>query len=241
MNKDSVFNSGDAKKRFFEQDHNGLKNSPSIVELKNISHSYSNLNALRGINFNIKTGDFIFLTGASGAGKTTLLRIISGDLKPTIGSVESSKSSLFVTQIYQDLKLIDNFTILDNLKLANDQHVYGSEREFFQTLHEMAKVFGIYDSLNRKISNVNGGLKQKVAIMRALLPSPDILVADEPTSALDFENSKKLFDVLSYYNSKKNLTVIWASHNRELVRKFGGKMAHMEKGILVYSGHACFI
>ena len=78
-------------------------------------------------------------------------------------------------------------------------------------------------------------------MIRALLTRPNVLLADEPTSSLDKESSIKMFDVLNYYNVKRQLTVIWASHNRELVKQFPGKIVHLENGKLIYSGHACFI
>ncbi|HAZ12043.1 MAG: hypothetical protein A2X86_06675 [Bdellovibrionales bacterium GWA2_49_15] len=235
------FNSGQSRARFFGQDQGQPSPASMMLELVNISHSYSKIPALKGINLQIRSSEFIFVTGASGAGKSTLLSVISGEVRPTHGSIMHGRENLFVTQVFQDLKLLENLSVLENLRLAHDPSVYRSDREFMEVMVEMAKVFGVYDALHRRVRDLNGGLKQKVAIMRALLPGPDLLVADEPTSALDFESSKKLFDVLTYYNSKRALSIIWASHNRELVRKFSGKMVHLEKGLLVHSGHACFI
>ncbi len=230
-----------SKIRSFTQEQGTLNTAPLLLELSNVSHSYATVSALKGINLQIRGGDFIFVTGASGAGKSTLLSIISGELPPSHGSISHGIDKLFVTQVFQELKLIDNLSVKDNLRMAHDPTVYKNDNEFMEVMTEMGKVFGVYDALHRKVSSLNGGLKQKVAIMRALLPGPNLLVADEPTSALDFESTKKLYDVLAYYNSKRALSIVWASHNRELVRKFSGKMAHLEKGILVYSGHACFI
>ncbi|MBT6325532.1 MAG: cell division ATP-binding protein FtsE, partial [Bdellovibrionales bacterium] len=87
----------------------------------------------------------------------------------------------------------------------------------------------------------NGGLRQKIAIIRALLTRPEVFIADEPTSSLDYDNAYKLYEVLNLYNAKRGMTVIWASHNRELVKKFTGRVVHLDKGKLVYSGNACFI
>ena len=106
---------------------------------------------------------------------------------------------------------------------------------------ELARILGVNNRLDLKIKNANGGLKQKIAFMRALLTRPDVLLADEPTAALDFENARKMFDILNLYNVKQGLTVVWATHNKELAKKFTGRMVHMDKGKLIYSGHACFI
>ena len=91
------------------------------------------------------------------------------------------------------------------------------------------------------LDKANGGLKQKVALVRALLAKPEIIILDEPTGSLDVDNARKVYEVLSYYNMKKKLTIIWASHNRELVKKFTGRIIHLDSGKLVYTGHACFI
>ena len=97
------------------------------------------------------------------------------------------------------------------------------------------------DRLHLKVNDANGGLKQKVAIIRALLTRPDVLIADEPTSSLDIDNTRRLFDVLNLYNVKRGLTVIWATHNKELIKSFTGRIIHLDNGRLVYSGNACFI
>lgn len=229
------------KSRFMSSDINSQLAAPLLMELSNVGHRYSDSAALRGVNLTLRQGDFVFLTGASGAGKTTLLRIMSGDLRPSQGTINYHDPDLFITHIFQDLKLIDGLSVSDNLDLAYDPQTFRNRRDFESSIKDISQALGLQDYMNKKICNLNGGMKQKVAIVRALLPGPDILVADEPTSSLDFENSKRLFDVFSFYNQKRKLTIIWASHNRELVRKFGGKMAHLEKGVLVHMGHACFI
>ena len=147
----------------------------------------------------------------------------------------------FIAQVFQDLRLIGSASCKDNLMYAYDSQIYSSKEEFISDLMELSRVFGITDRLSLKVRDANGGLKQKVAIIRALLTKPDILLADEPTSSLDYDNARKLFDVLNLLSVKRGLTVIWASHNRELVKKFNGRIVHLDKGNLVYSGHACFI
>jgi ABC-type methionine transport system ATPase subunit len=77
--------------------------------------------------------------------------------------------------------------------------------------------------------------------VRALLGRPYVLLADEPTSALDRDSTLKLYELLTYINQKHQMTIIWASHNRELVKKFNGRIIHLEQGKLIYTGHSCFI
>lgn len=209
-------------------------------KLENVSVSFGNIHALKEINLQINTGETIFLTGASGAGKTTLLNLLAGNLEASGGKVYSSKSN-FCAQVFQDLRLIERMTCRENLMFAFDPSIYKSKNEFVSDLEELTKILGINSRLDMKIKDANGGLKQKISIIRALLTRPSVFIADEPTSSLDYENAKRLFDLLNIYSSKRKMTIIWASHNRELVQKFTGRIIHLDKGRLIHSGHACFI
>ncbi len=233
-----------------------IKNIPNLSPIKqkltsqlfyldNLSVVYDGLIALKSIQLSIERGEVLFVTGASGAGKSTLLRVLAGDICKFSGKKMDpcllGHGDLFISQVFQDLKLIDRLSIIDNLLVCYDSSVYKNKKEFLGDLNELAKVLGIQSRLNIKVRDANGGLKQKVAIIRALLSKPDVLIADEPTNSLDFENAQKIFDLLNLYSIKRGMTVIWASHNSELVKRFTGRIVHLDKGRLVYSGHACFI
>jgi cell division transport system ATP-binding protein len=215
---------------------------PKLFGAENISVKFGQTQALKGIDFNLHQGEIVFLTGVSGAGKTTFLKTLGGFLEPTSGRVvRPNPRKVFTAPIFQDLKLFENQTCEQNLLSSFDPSVYKNRKEFDQDLMELARILGVNNRLDLKIKNANGGLKQKIAFMRALLTRPDVLLADEPTAALDFENARKMFDILNLYNVKQGLTVVWATHNKELAKKFTGRMVHMNKGKLIYSGHACFI
>ena len=218
----------------------------TLIRLEDVSCSFGAVEALKAVQFYVETGELVFITGVSGAGKTTLLRVLCGDLKPTRGRVQIASHSvygqeLFIAPIFQDLRLIGDRTCEANLLLAYDPALYESKKDFKREMMELCSVFGMTDRLNLKIQYANGGLKQKIGIIRALLSRPDILIADEPTSALDLDSTRKVFEIVNYYNVKKGMTIIWASHNRELIKQFSGRIAHLDQGRLVYSGHACFI
>ena len=182
----------------------------------------------------------MFVTGTSGAGKTTLLKVLAGEQRPSGGQV-TRKKQVFVSKIFQDLRLLGNESCVKNIFQAYDRNIYKNKNEFCRDMEEFAEILGFDDRLHLKIRHANGGLKQKVAFVRAMLTRPDVVLADEPTASLDYDNAKKLYDVLNIYNMKRNLTVIWASHNKDLVRKFTGRIIHLEKGRLIYSGQSCFI
>lgn len=209
--------------------------------LQDVTVDYGTVKGLRNIELSVTDGEILFVTGASGSGKTTLLKVLTGELDQTGGEVILPPRVKFVAPVFQELRLLNKKSCEENLWVSFDSSVHGSKKDFQSEIDELTRVFGVADRIKMKTENANGGLKQKVAIIRALLTRPDILVLDEPTSSLDSENAQKLFDVLSFYNRKRGLTVVWATHNKELVKRFSGRIVHLDRGKLVYSGHACFI
>jgi cell division transport system ATP-binding protein len=222
----------------------GANNQNYLFHLDNMSVEYGSLKALKSVQLTIYPGEILFVTGPSGAGKTSLLSVLGGHLQPTSGKAilpHERDSKHFVSTVFQDLRLLQKKTCEDNLWLAYDSTVYNGKNEFYREMEDLAHLLQVKDHLNRKIEDCNGGLKQKMAMMRALLSKPTAILADEPTSSLDKENSYRLFEVLNHFNHKKGLTLVWATHNKELIKQFPGKIAHLDNGRLVYSGHACFI
>lgn len=217
-------------------------NNQYMYHLDDVSVSFGKFQALKSVTMTVTPGEILFITGKSGAGKTTLLNTLAGDIKPTKGKITiPNRKKVFVSQVFQDLKLLDGMTCEQNLWYAYDEKLYKNRNEFYQDMMELVQVLNITKHLPLKLSDANGGMKQKIALVRSLLSRPDVLLADEPTCALDKDSSVKFFEVLNFYNLKRKLTVIWASHNRDLVKQFPGKIIHLENGKLIYSGHACFI
>ena len=216
--------------------------APYVFHLDGATKSFGTVKALRNVNLTINKGEVLFITGKSGAGKSTLLNVLARDIQLDSGQVEHPNSkNIFIAQVFQDLKLMENRTCSENLWVSFDSKIYKNKNEFEQDMRELSRVLGFSEFMDIKIKDANGGLKQKIAMVRALLSKPQVLLADEPTAALDKESAMKLFEILNFYNVRKNLTVIWASHNRDLVKQFPGTIVHLDGGNLVYSGHACFI
>ena len=156
--------------------------SSHLYHLENISVKFGNTEALKGVTMSVAPGEILFITGKSGAGKSTLLNTLAGDIAISSGRAQlPSSKTIFVSQVFQDLKLLENMSCEANLWYAYDSHLYKSKREFHEDLVELANVLGVKDHLNKKISELNGGMKQKVALIRALLSRPNVLLADEPT------------------------------------------------------------
>lgn len=212
-----------------------------LYVLDGVSVQFGNIRALSNVRLEVMSGEILFITGASGAGKTTLLRLLSGDIMPTTGRIFRPGPRYFAAPVFQDLRLLSQMTCYENLLASYDKRIYRSRREFENDLEEICHHLGMSDRMGLKICDANGGLKQKVAIVRSLLTRPEIFIADEPTSSLDRDNARKVFDLLNILNTRRGLTVVWASHSRDLVAQFTGRIVHLDKGKLVYSGHACFI
>jgi cell division transport system ATP-binding protein len=220
---------------------NGLA-KPPLFSLENISVTYGRIKALSEINLKISKGEMIFLTGPSGSGKTTLLKLLTKDIKQTSGKLSfHGPDKLFVAPVYQDLKLLENQTVEENLWCAYDKKIYGTKKYFASEVKELTHLLAMQNRMDLKVSLANGGLRHKTAFLRALLTRPDVLIADELTASLDYDNARKMYDILNLLNVKRGLTVIWATHNRDLINKFSGKIIHLDNGRIIHSGQSCFM
>ena len=213
----------------------------ALFSLENIGINFGKKYALKNITLNVSKGEILFITGVSGAGKTTLLRVLGGEVKPSEGKFKFNDKDQFITRVFQDLRLLQDRTLEENLWLSFDNFIYESKNEFEKEMTNYCRFFSVKNMLNLKVSEANGGLKQQIALIRSLLSRPQILLLDEPTSSLDTEKALKVYEILDFVNSKYGTTCIWATHNRELIKKFNGRIIYLDKGKLIYSGHACFI
>ncbi len=212
-----------------------------LYHLQGVEICYGKRYALSNIQLLIKKGEILFITGPSGAGKTTLLKILEGSLKPNSGSLSGVWKNLFIAPVFQDQRFLEKATCRGNLVVSYDPDFYQTRGEFESDLMELCKLLNVEDRLNLPIKNANGGLRQKIAIIRALLTRPDVLLLDEPTSSLDTANSVKVFEILKLYNLKRGMSVIWTTHNRDLVRGFSQRTLYLQNGSLMYAGQMCFI
>jgi ABC-type lipoprotein export system ATPase subunit len=202
--------------------------SKSIV-LKNIGKKYfshTNIKVLNDISFTFEQGKIYSLVGPSGSGKSTLLNLLSLIDEPNSGSIEILNKKINFSEkvendkirsekigiIYQDKNLLNDFTALENiylpkLLLTNDKKTSIAEAK------KISKNVNLSSRLNHYPSELSGGEIQRVAISRALINEPEIILADEPTGSLDFDNAKQIFKIL--FNLKnKNRVIIFATHNR---------------------------
>ena len=200
-----------------------------MIELKNISKNYlssKKVEVLKNINFTFKPGKIYSLIGPSGSGKSTLLNLISLIDKPTSGFIKLDNvkindndidqkdiiRSKNIGIIYQDKNLLSDFTTLENVYLAR-LSLNNDKRQAVLDARNIIKKVGLDKRLDHFPSELSGGEAQRVAISRALINSPNIILADEPTGNLDQKNAAEIFKLLLSLKNKKRI-IIFATHNR---------------------------
>lgn len=213
-----------------------------MIEFKNVSTIYNDgFIALDGINLEIKDGEFVSIVGPAGAGKSTLLKLLTRELAPSSGEVIVDGVNLEnistgdipllrrkIGTVFQDFKLLSSKNAFENVSFALE--VCGATRADIDA--DVPKVLGIV-GLSEKIANfpnqMSGGEKQRLAIARALIHRPRIILADEPTGNLDLVNSYDVLKLLMKIN-ELGTTVIMVTHNRDIVNSVGRRVVTMERG-----------
>ena len=201
----------------------------NFLKLNNLSKKYQknkSLKVLNNINFKFVSGKIYSIIGPSGSGKSTLLNLLSLIDIPSSGFIEYNKERIDVNSsiknddlrsknigiIYQDKNLLPDFTAIENVTLPN-LLISNNKSKSRELAKKLIKKFDLNSRLNHYPSELSGGENQRIAIARALINEPNIILADEPTGSLDFENAKQIFKIL--FNLKnKNRIIIFATHNR---------------------------
>ena len=215
-----------------------------IVQLRNIKKQYGEKVIFQGINLNIPAGFFTVLRGESGAGKSTLLNIICGLEAPTSGEIivdskdvrqlsREERTNFYrheIGIIFQGSYLQPQFTLLENITLPG---VFAGmpEAERKQRAEQLAEMLGITENLNFLPKEVSGGQAERACIARALLLSPKIILADEPTSNLDEANAKTVLEILNYIRQQMGVTIIIASHSRDVL-EFATQIVEVANGAI---------
>ena len=201
----------------------------NLIELKNVSKNYTSskkIEVLKNINYSFKSGKIYSLVGPSGSGKSTLLNLISLIDKPSSGSIKLDNEKINdndieqrdtirskkIGIIYQDKNLLADFTTLENVYMAR-LSLSDNKKKAVVDAKNLLKKVGLDKRLSHFPSELSGGESQRVAISRALINSPDIILADEPTGNLDNKNARDIFKLL-FSLKNKNRIIIFATHNR---------------------------
>ena len=212
----------------------------SIIELNNISKTFNNqkkITVLKNLSFKFKKGKIYSLSGPSGSGKSTLLNLLSLIDRPSSGNIKIDNRNINHNEIeindkirssnigivYQEKNLLPDFTAIENVCIAslaaNNNHKI-AEQESFKIIQKV----GLKDRANHYPSELSGGEMQRIAISRAIVNKPRIILADEPTGSLDHENANQIFNLL--FKLKNNdRVIIFATHNRFFANKADYKIS----------------
>ena len=219
-----------------------------MIEFTDVVKSYVQGNtALQGVSMQIEDGEFVFLVGPSGSGKSTIIRMITGELKPTSGSVHVNGYSLdrirkkeipfmrrTVGVVFQDFRLIPTKTVYENVAFA--MRVIGARnREIRERVPYVLDLVGLESKGSRYPGELSGGEQQRLAIARALVNNPSTIIADEPTGNLDPARAFEIMTLLQEIN-KLGTTVLVVTHAKDLVEQFSHRVIAIDDGLIVSDG-----
>ncbi len=190
-----------------------------MIIFKDISKSYGNRIVLKNFNIEIREGQTIFVLGKSGSGKTTFSKIVLGLEKIDTGEI-SGLDGKKISVVFQEDRLMENMTIGSNFKMTVDSHINSK-----QIIEKMEKI-GLFQSLETKISELSGGMKRRISILRAFLIEFDLIVMDEPFRGLDDETKEIVMNFV--IQNIKGKTAIIITHNKDEVEYFAEKIKELQ-------------
>ena len=218
-----------------------------IIDIKKLTKTFIDgdrkLNVLKDINLQIEKGSIVTIKGPSGSGKSTLLSIIgtldSADSGDILINGKNIRDELNIDQlrnknigfVYQFHNLISELTLEENVCLPK---MIANELVDKNEINELFEYFNLENRMNSFPNDLSGGEKQRVAVMRAIINNPSVIIADEPTGNLDQDNAQKITSLFQKLNTEKNLTIIIATHD-ESVFNIGHKKYHLVDGFLKIS------
>ena len=215
-----------------------------MIEVTNLYKSFGDLEVLKGVNLEVNKGEIVAIVGKSGAGKTTLLQIIGTLDRPTKGQVIMDGVDIFgmkdrelaafrnkhIGFIFQFHQLLPEFTALENVCIPA-MIARESEKEYKQRAEKLLCDLGLSDRMHHKPNQLSGGEKQRVAAARALMMTPDIILADEPTGSLDSQNKKELSELLLQLRKDYGQTILLVTHDKELAN-MADRVIEIKDGVI---------
>ncbi len=214
-----------------------------MVKFDNVSKKFGSIFALEDVSFEIKKGEFVFVTGASGAGKTTILRLLLREFRPDSGRVFIENKDIATLRsgevpfyrrkigfVFQDFKLLPDRTVFENVALALE--ITGEAANAKSRIIEVLKEVDLSERANLFPRQLAGGEQQRTVIARALVGNPKIILADEPTGNLDPATGKQIISLLDRA-TQDGTTVIMATHNENLVNSLKRRVIKLAKGKVV--------
>lgn len=225
-----------------------INNTPlnkPVIEFKGVSKTYNTgTHAIEDVNIRINKGEFVFVVGSSGAGKSTFMKLIMREEKANTGSImvngfnltKMSRKQIPMLRrtmgiVFQDFRLIPTMNVFDNVAFA--MHVVGaSNRDIRLKVSKALSKVGLGDKARSMPMQLSGGEQQRVGLARALVNSPDLIIADEPTGNVDPNMSYEIVSLLTEIN-KRGTTILMVTHDHNLVRDFQHRVIMLDSGRIV--------
>ena len=218
-----------------------------MIDVKNLTKSFGDLEVLKGVSQHINKGERVVLIGPSGSGKSTFLRCLNLLETPTGGEIifegqsitddkcDINKIRQKMGMVFQHFNLFPNMTILKNITLAPVRTKLMTKEQAEQKARELLKRVGLEDKADNYPAQLSGGQKQRIAIVRALCMQPEVMLFDEPTSALDPEMVGEVLDVMKEL-AQTGMTMVCVTHEMGFAREVADRVLFMDEGIIVEEG-----
>jgi len=214
------------------------------IEIKNLNKRYNNILAVKNINFKINKGSIVGLLGPNGCGKTTTIGMMLGLIKPTSGNVfingqnienENNRTTILekVNFISPYVELPKKLTVEENLKVYG--RLYGVNN-LQDKISDLMKLLNLFEFKKRKTGELSSGQKNRVSLAKALINEPEILLLDEPTASLDPDVGDYIRTYIENFASKKDTTILLASHNMNEVERLCNEVMMMKNGKIIDKG-----
>jgi cell division transport system ATP-binding protein len=215
-----------------------------VIYFNNVSKIYKDLAALDDITFTVETGEFVSIVGHSGAGKTTLAKMILAEEVPSLGTVffesvnvnqiksrDLTRLRRRIGMVFQDYKLLSNKTAYENIAFAMEA-VGKTEEEIASDVPHVLELVDLSHRVCHFPDQMSGGEQQRLAIARAIINQPELIIADEPTGNLDPVNTHEIVQILKKINDL-GTTVILTTHNYGIIESLGKRVITMENGKII--------
>ena len=215
----------------------------SAIEVKNLSKSWGNIDAVKNVSFSVKEESFTVLLGPSGCGKSTILKMLSGLENVTSGTIkienkdvtEVEASKRGVSMVFQSYALFPHLNVKENIQFGlKVRKVPPAERE--KRVNEAAKVVGLSDLLDRKPANLSGGQRQRVALARSIVSDQSVCLMDEPLSNLDSKLRAEMRDEIRDLQKRLGLTVVYVTHDQVEAMSMADQIILLNSGEIIQKG-----
>ncbi len=220
-----------------------------IIEVKNLSKEFgqgeNRVKVLKDLSFSIEKGEFVSIMGPSGCGKSTLLYQLGALDQPTAGEVLIDEKDINVMKerelaqmrrkkigfVFQFYNLVQNLSVEENILLPVIMDGK-KEKDYKKKLNELLRAIGLFDKKKSLPSQLSGGQQQRVSIARAVIMSPDLILADEPIGNLDSQSGEEIMKLFKKINEEENITIVQVTHSKESA-EYGNRVINLKDGVII--------